>query len=254
MPKFSLKLFFFTSDNHHDPRLFHPRHDELTVPLERYMGDVLIVYYLMSHSSAGIVEGSPTPTQWMIRLQSSPSSQPREMGWNGWLWYQRWVYYHSTMLRMCSFTRQQQDQLGLCSSGILRTTGTSNPAMANRQTMPYCYVEPPMVLADPELLVSTAILELSTLEGKASLIATFNHFGPLGPSFRGRDEVRTRRMEPELLVFKIHDKLQGSYLPDDTWLSGQDEVVAWMMEMQLESRRQRPMTVLPPLITIQPSE
>eukprot|EP00526_Cylindrotheca_closterium_P026768 CAMPEP_0113660498 /NCGR_PEP_ID=MMETSP0017_2-20120614/32931_1 /TAXON_ID=2856 /ORGANISM="Cylindrotheca closterium" /LENGTH=51 /DNA_ID=CAMNT_0000575135 /DNA_START=25 /DNA_END=177 /DNA_ORIENTATION=+ /assembly_acc=CAM_ASM_000147 len=41
-----------------------------------------------------------------------------------------------------------------------------------------------------------------------------NQFGPLGPAFRGRDDIRTRIMNPFSLLHRLH---HPSYVVPSTW-------------------------------------
>lgn len=97
---------------------------------------------------------------------------------------------------------------------------------------------------------------------------TLNQFGPLGPAFRGRDSVTTQIMTPFSLTGLLKSNSQllltdpyfgldtdidrnvwgaangGRYLADD------DALMKWATDLQRESRRARPLTVLPPLVSI----
>ena len=95
------------------------------------------------------------------------------------------------------------------------------------------------------------------------LQTTLNHFGPLGPTFRGRDSVTTQTMSPYTLIGLLMDNsrllltdpyfglnenggraMMGRFLSDD------DALLKWVTDLRQESKRVRPMTVLPPLVTI----
>jgi len=102
------------------------------------------------------------------------------------------------------------------------------------------------------------------------LETTLNHFGPLGPSFRGRDRVTTQVMLPHklyvsllrnsLLSWTLNNRrlqtymgLNREYITDlRLWLGDSDNrgVMHWMKLLQDQSRKTRPMTVQPPLVTI----
>ena len=100
---------------------------------------------------------------------------------------------------------------------------------------------------------------------------TMNHFGPLGPAFRGRDNVTTQTMSPytligllanhsRLLLMDPYFGLNSNQRSGDNvsrfgrFLSDNDALLKWLTDLRHESSRVRPMTVLPPLVTIRVSE
>jgi hypothetical protein len=228
----------------------------LSVSLERYLGDVLIAYYLMAHSIAGLVrEGAPTENKWVKKLQRSvfsspqlPASRrddhddffdesddeelPRPLNATG--WYHVWVYYHSTLLRISLLTEDQQERLGIDSSGIHLPGGLVQPHapfFGSRKNL---------------MLMATSYF---TVQPRAAMRTTLHRFGPLGPAFRGRDEITSVVMEADDIVYCINNAVSmgsanASLLPPDP------QVLQWMMELYQECKRTRPMTVTPPVVTI----
>ncbi len=89
-----------------------------------------------------------------------------------------------------------------------------------------------------------------------NLETTLHHFGPLGP-FRGRDRVATETTSPnkiyESFLMCLENRSKRTYTSKLAhWLDGLDThgMLRWMTFLQDESRRIRPMTVQPPLVTI----
>ena len=89
-----------------------------------------------------------------------------------------------------------------------------------------------------------------------NLETTLHHFGPLG-RFRGRDRVATETMSPnkiyESFLLCLENRSKRTYTSKLVhWLDGLDDhgMLRWMIFVQDESRRIRPMTVQPPLVTI----
>lgn len=89
-----------------------------------------------------------------------------------------------------------------------------------------------------------------------NLETTLHHFGPLGP-FRGRDRVATETSSPnkiyESFLTCLENRSERTYTSKLAhWLDGLDThgMLRWIIFLQDESRRIRPMTVQPPLVTI----
>ena len=81
---------------------------------------------------------------------------------------------------------------------------------------------------------------------------TYNHFGPLGPTFRGRDRIQSTLMRPGTLISLLKEQVEvfGSF-PLHSWLARHDEAMQWLIQLTQECRKSRPMTVTPPLVTIE---
>jgi hypothetical protein len=245
-----------------------PPPDDLTrlsVSLERYLGDVLIAYYLMAHSIAGLVrEGAPTEAKWVQKLQDTVfSSCPRpasrrneqdadddffdsdsddsdeEQLLNATGWYHVWVYYHSTLLRISLLTPDQQERLGIDSlSGI---------------PLPGGLVQPHAPFYGSRTNLMLMVTSYFSVQPRAAMRTIFRTFGPLGPAFRGRDEMTSQIMEADDIVYGINSAVcmgtaNASLLPPNP------QVLQWMMGLYQECQTTRPMTVAPPVITIEEQE
>ena len=212
-------------------------------------------------------------------------------------WYQYWVFFHSALLRVSPFTLEQAKQLRLEPfSGILEPydlnnsvhnqsvpnndNGNSTSGNANisggQQLHSWFLPSRTYSCFSPECqdvkLLSEHMNQLFRDNNQriAALETTLNHFGPLGPAFRGRDRVSTEVMLPHklyvsvlrnsLLSWTLNNKRLQSYMGMNReyvndlrrWLSDSDNrgVMRWMKLLQDQSTKTRPMTVQPPLVTI----
>jgi hypothetical protein len=153
--------------------------------------------------------------------------------------------------------------------------GTSVPHNVDYIHPHYCYLgmeahrvhETTKVVRTLLLQLWNAIGEPPAVTNRMAHQTTMNHFGPLGPNFRGRDDIRTRIMNPFSLLHRLH---HPSYVIPTTWFllqqkehmildsrtlhswfAGTDTVVRWMLELKEECGKSRPMTVMPPIVTIE---
>ena len=240
----------------------------LTVFLTQYIGDVLSAYYLLGHSVAGLVEGGPSHGQWTtylskcLRLQQT-NNNTGTSSINALEWYQLWVYMHSSLLRLSPFTPTQQTELGLCPSGIYQPLMTIPVEQTQEHTTtrttdsivpPYPFVVGAGSTVVGELTELTEVLSEWTPNMPHGIHrTTFNHFGPLGPTFRGRDRVESIWMSPWPLISLLKKQAEVSGFPRfRPWLfAGRNEVVLqWLLQLLQECKKSRPMTVTPPLVRI----
>lgn len=248
----------------------------LTTTLEQYIGDVLIAYYCMGHSIAGIVEGPTTHRRWTLDLLHPRRQEIVEGPLH---WYRRWVYLHSTILRTFPMTRQQLESYKLASppSGI---QGRTEPRKTEYIHPHYCFLGTGTpVVGETTAVVSDLIVPIannsSSQRSKYIHKTRWNQFGPLGPAFRGRDRVQTHSISPGLLVNRLHNPCFGH---SPTWLllaegrhfisdspamtcwfapfteaaDGMDKLTRWIAILPRECSKNRPMTVQPPIVTIEP--
>lgn len=245
---------------------------QLSVSLETYVGDVLCACYMMGHKISGVVEGGVSHLQWSRHILSL--MQQKEQQDHAHSWYQYWIYLHSTLLRTFPLTPNQMETLLGSTCGI---RGKSVPFDEDYIHPHYCYVgmEAQLVQETTEV-VRTLLLHLGNTSDNRTLVSntrmahqtTMNRFGPLGPAFRGRDDIQTRIMNPFSLLHRLHHPSfaisttwflveQKEHLILDSrtfhsWFSGTDTVMRWMLELKEECGKSRPMTVMPPIVTIEP--
>jgi hypothetical protein len=244
----------------------------LTVSLEHYIGDALCACYFMGHASTGVLDGGlVTHKQWVAHLMSELRRQTDDdiRTCNALTWYQLWVYLHSTFLRCFPFTPDQQEQLLGLSSGICGRT-----LHDNNDTMAFVHPHFPYALGNFTHLARFLDHYDDNFPAPAVHCTTLNDFGPLGPAFRGRDSIRTIRMDPQFVMsefahywwpvssgqstFSVWPRLVehglAPYRYDPLlgrWLTGRNPVIPWMMQLHQACRQNRPMTVEAPLVTIE---
>jgi len=220
----------------------------LTVHLERYIGDVLCAYYLMGHSVSGIVEGGPTERAWMDQILAQASNHDSVSS------YRAWIYLHSTLLRTAPFTWEQQRYLGMSfpTSSLASLLDVSQGSLL-RPHLPFS-CGPRNTNHSKRIKVWDALWSLETLR------TTLHDFGRLGPTFRGRDFIQSQTVFPSSCIRVTREFVSMS--PDaysnvsnlspflQSWRSGEESVIAWLLFMQKEAGKARPMTVSPPLVTV----
>lgn len=132
----------------------NPTEQERSTTLERYIGDVLCITYLINQSNLRLIEGGPTTASFLrdIRQRSSDNSC-----------YRSWVYMHSSILRVKHFTAAERQRLGI-----------------------------PEFCAASEMIPNDCYVNEFFMSSEMTLV--FNEFGPLGPTFRQRDVVRLREI------------------------------------------------------------
>jgi hypothetical protein len=234
----------------------------LTVTLEHYLGDILAAYYLLGHSISRIVQGGPTHRQWSQQITSQLQQQSTDAN----VWYQIWIYFQSTLLRSFPLTPDQCTALKVLPCGIRGRTVPQNVDYIHPH---YPYIGTGTLVVEETTDVVQAFLQHTSVEDIPRLVhrTTLHHFGPLG-AYRGRDRVRSITMDPGSVVHRLHHPSfcipptwflleQGRHeILDnpafDAWFVGQDGVLQWMLELQEECGRSRPMTVQPPMVTIEP--
>jgi hypothetical protein len=255
-----------------DPRLYTTTSRDtanpssLTVLLEHYIGDVLSAYYLLGHSIANLVEGGPTHGQWTKALLCRLHDQPGKNTIHAVTWYQLWVYLHSTVLRTFPFSPSQQHELRLSKCGLQGATVLERICYTHPH-YPYLGTGTSVVAETTELMqhVARATAAGQSADHRTSL----SSLGCLGPVFRGRDSVRMHVMNPAVLLHRLQHpsyvipstwflmEQQHHVLMDSptlsSWFSGDDDCIKWMLELKQECKKRRPMTVVPPLVTIEPT-
>lgn len=256
-----------------------------------------------------IVEGGPSFDRWMDHLMSfqiatndNDNKIPSAKGW-----YQYWVFFHSALLRVSPLSIRQANKLKIGPlAGIVEpfddinvteneeingddntnTNQNDNEGEGDRQqNEQHQHHQDPWFLPSRTFACySCECRDVKVLSDRMSplfrnndqkigiLQTTINHFGPLGPTFRGRDRVSTQVMLPhKLYVILLRNSLLSwtlnnnrlhhhvdrehykEYVSDlRRWLNDSDKrgVMRWMKLLQDQSQKTHPMTVQPPLITI----
>jgi len=224
----------------------------VTVPLDRYVGDVLVAYFFMSHIVSGVVEGGPTEQVWMDEILASLSGRNAASATAS-SWYRAWIFLHSTALRTAPFLSEHAALLGI----EPRRTFFDGNAELVTDTLglpPLVPPPPPFVGLDKRIMMS----RLSQLHNDAPLKITKNTFGGLGPAFRGRDNVSSETVWPTRVISVIvaffglppsayHTATNPALL---RWREGTEAGIRWLLDVHTEAGKTRPMTVIPPFITV----
>ena len=248
----------------------------LSTTLEQYIGDVLLAYFTMGHVASGIVEGCTSHSHWTDHLLS-PDPSPQ-------LWYKRWVFLHSCILRTFPLTSNQLQHYKLPLVGIL---GRSNPQNIEYIHPHYCFLGGGgrcTVVQETTKVVSYLARacifgEDDIGEGMGSDVSVYrmdtrwHSFGPLGPAFRGRDHVQSTRMSPGPLVALLSNP---RFAMAPTWLMLEERrhvihenvlyhawftseieggiesepLGSWFLRMPEICYKNRPMTVESPVISL----
>jgi hypothetical protein len=231
----------------------------LSVELRRYIGDVLCAFYLMGHSAAHIIEGGPTEEDWIGIIQSEipclveggdDAQGFTAVGAAASTWYRCWIFVHSTLLRTAPFTWGQQVRLRIA-KGVIDVPGD----LRLRQHRPFAGFDKTRFMR-----------RLALLTNFESLKVNFIDFGPLGPTFRGRDLIQSHTVFPSSalgVAICFSDWSQADYDESyidgsppaflHSWSAGQDSIIQWLLLLHTESTRSRPITVAPHLVTIRRS-
>jgi hypothetical protein len=260
--------YFSATQNSRVARISDPT--KLNVTLERYIGDVLVAYFLMGHSVSGIVEGAPITKEknWIqkimqeikndegwprfSRLHSISPHHSSSLRISTGAWYRAWVFLHSTILRTAPFSRQHVLALGIAPKCI-------DPSFFEQDDSDTLMTPHLPFTGMNKYKVMTQFSQHPRFE---SLKITSIDFGVLGPTYRGRDRVQSQVIQPmtAIGVLVAFDGLDASSSVFDSkyqhnsileeWVTGRDPSIRWILDVHGEAAKSRPVNVLPPLVTI----
>eukprot|EP00563_Minutocellus_polymorphus_P003234 CAMPEP_0181029912 /NCGR_PEP_ID=MMETSP1070-20121207/5448_1 /TAXON_ID=265543 /ORGANISM="Minutocellus polymorphus, Strain NH13" /LENGTH=442 /DNA_ID=CAMNT_0023107247 /DNA_START=37 /DNA_END=1365 /DNA_ORIENTATION=+ len=230
------------------------------VSLERYIGEVQVAYFFISHTVSGLVEGGPSEENWMDATLKNISSRTESA--TPYSWYKAWIFLHSTVLRTAPFLPEHSKLLGIeprmLMPGISADDGLSLPRAEliedNLGLPPLIPPPPPFVGADKRIMMS----RMSQFNDEMPMKITKYGFGGLGPAFRGRDNVSSETIWPmrAISVITAFTGLAAAHYQSPTspaalrWREGTEPGIRWLLDTHAESSKSRPMTVLPPFISI----
>lgn len=222
------------------------------VPLFVYLGDLLIVYFCMSHSSSSVIEGV-SETKWMKslfqkmeRLEASQDRMGTQRNLETNDWYQLYLFFHTSFLRTLPLGLQMI-KLGIVTEAMIYSMiGGMN--YHNSSLIP----QPKAFMGIPK---EHLILKILEHQKQCSLTCTVYEFGPLGPAFRGRDNVTHIYFNPldraaEGIITLEHTDAASLYADVDPVLQALREnsfvPALTLMRAFRESKKLHPMNVKPP--------
>lgn len=223
---------------------------DLTLTLERFVGDVLIAHCLVGHSVCGFIEVGSFGTKWATDIFEELNSCRATV----WTFYEAIVFLQSSLLRAAPFTAAQKYILGI-HSAVDDEKAMDKDAM-NTLIMPAA----PFIGS-----LNKKLLDVSCLLALTTITMTVNEFGHLGPTFRGRDHISSQTISPSSLLasfntFADMTPFAMSIAPNvgllapfmHEWQDGTNNSVRWMLNTHSEALfgQRRPMTVMPPTITV----
>jgi hypothetical protein len=247
---FNNQSIFTTADNPNNPL-------RLAVSLVQYVGDVLLASCLMAHSDGltGIVEGGPCLEQWVNQLchiepRNAIIKETKS-------WYKLFVYLHAAVLRSSSADGSHYEQLRLTATGI-QVLKAPDAAAASRapedEQRGVCRTIPLSCFASPldGKIAAMCQQRVESSDGdfcRAVLRIRLMSFGTLH-AFRGRDNVRSRVLDSVFLLREV-ETLAVSREPWAALEYPCSDSFLLLIDLLKQCRQHRPMTVLPPIATIE---
>jgi hypothetical protein len=204
-----------------------------TVQLDQYIGDVLIVAHLFNHSFLKLAEGSNViqvtrkPKATRTSLEAPKSSRS----------YHALISAHADILRMHPWTTAtlaQQEIVKIKDQSIVSSFLNGDPITYHCDC--------------------NAIADLAL----TSITFVVDRFGPLGPTFRGRDVVQTSTLNYRDIVHHHHALCElppglPEWWQDDEYLvhrvlTTSRRVIDWILLLHSESQKTRPLSTRAPCI------
>jgi hypothetical protein len=210
--------------------LFTP-HDGGCFSLADYIGDVWCVAHLWfdNDRNCSFCEGTPS----MLTVGESLSRAPS-------LRYRSWVLLHANILRNMPWTDRERARLGLAGiwaqwdddeSTSTKHGNTSLAAMADLY----------------HRMASTWTMPLDCCRTdkfmNSSMVLIYDDFGPLGPSFRGRDLVRVRDVTAPAMLSGYYSCLRRNG-------NSRHDALEWLCVAHEQAIKSRPMSVRSPIVRI----
>jgi hypothetical protein len=157
--------------------------------------------------------------------------------------YHMFVYLFSGILRTYPIQLEHMWELGLVPNGA-----TMDFSGGERYVVPFAFSQS---LMDSEFVdfCTTRMRGDGADAGEWRMTASYSHFGPLGPTFRGRDRMtHTSTLMSIGQVLRMISFEGGSCRsPPDSFVTIKSEIDT-LVEMASQCRQNRPMTVLPPIV------
>jgi hypothetical protein len=207
-----------SSNNEYNWHRIYDNGNAINLHLDQYLGDVYIANIFMGNISSGLVEGV-SERKWLHSIQSNMDAQschpnPSSVSacsmsnrtrtpnsasnstigntnvdlnvnttFGARVWYQSWIFLHSTILRTIQLTNEERDQFGILMNGnILKQRKKTN----QNDDVEMNIMIPPILPFQGLFKTKTMLHMYRNLDCDGLLSAVLRDFGPLGPSFRGR--------------------------------------------------------------------
>ena len=171
-------------DEHQNGCKINKSGDSIDFLLDQYLGDVYITIILMGNISSGLMEGV-SERKWIESIQSyvrGDSEYAYSMTHKAKIWYQMWVFLHSTLLRTTKLSEMERMQFSISMDGNI-TKEKSNHDLRHDELNLIC---PPTLFHGLHKTSTVLQIHRKLSHCNVLLTALFRNFGPLGPSFRGR--------------------------------------------------------------------
>jgi hypothetical protein len=192
-----------------------------SVALDMYMERVWTLVYLLDDNA--LVEGCKMKSE---VAQLGPRYFPFDL----------WIYLHACILRRaCSFTANQKQRLKW-----FHNNEDNNNAVDGYNNPLTSLVLPPFTCA---LECASDFWWGRFLFSYMSMFV--RSFGPLGPAFRGRDNLVSHRVSSTNLFMLLNNDYPG------IGQTRRAEAMEWICLVHEESRKSRPMTVEPPAMVLE---
>jgi len=219
------------------------RTSKFNLPLYRYVGDVLITYFLLGHSAAGNVEGV-CERSWIKEMHVAQQMNIRRIG-DGNHVYRLLLCYHSTLLRTLPLLKEQMISIGIANEDMLEIMMKGNALLEDSESL----IPQPTPFRG---ISKYAVMQnLRTHTAGISLSCTVYDFGPLGPAFRGRDIATSRPMSSvrsgiDGITDYIHDESSPSSISLLSDLrENQFEPSTDLVDASYQARKNNPINVDP---------
>jgi hypothetical protein len=220
--------------------LFTP-HDGGCFSLTDYIGDVWCVAHLWfdNDRNCSFCEGTPS----MLTVGESLSRAPP-------LRYRSWLLLHANLLRNMPWTARERARLGLAEiwaqrddegDVLLENHGPSGSSDKHGNTG---------LAAMADLyhrMASTWTMPVDCCRTdkfmNSSMVLVYDDFGPLGPSFRGRDLVRVRDVTAPAMLSGYYSCLRRNG-------NSRHDALEWLCVAHEQAVKSRPMSVRSPIVRI----
>jgi hypothetical protein len=201
------------------------------IDLHQYIGDVLCLTYLWHDctTNCSFAEGSGKrllPTQTKTTTTSATTTKSM---------YQSWILLHSSILRSQTFSGTERARLGI-PNFVAAAPGTENNKIKNATVTNMIERYNRQLWAQP--VIPLDVIRTSAFMN-STLTVVYDDFGPLGPSFRGRDVVRMCEVTAHCFLAAMSASMQA-----------RATAFEWMAVAHETAVQTRPVSVRAPLVRL----